>query len=43
MVAKRMLGALALLGAIGWSWLYGADGAAHVTVCLGSVSCQHVN
>lgn len=43
MLARKMVGALALLAGIGWSWLYGAGGVAYVTVCTGSVSCQHVH
>ncbi|MEV5237883.1 hypothetical protein AB0K89_01920 [Streptomyces cinnamoneus] len=40
---RKLLGVLALLGAIGGVWLYVPGGVAPVTACVGLVNCQHVH
>ncbi|MEU1818856.1 hypothetical protein ABZ543_27255 [Streptomyces roseifaciens] len=40
---RKVLGALAVLGAVGWAWMCGPGEIASTTVCVGLVNCQEIN
>ncbi|MCQ8773608.1 hypothetical protein [Streptomyces telluris] len=40
---RKVLGVLAVLGAVGWAWLCGPGDVVPATVCVGNVNCQEIN